>query len=471
MLHRALVIAPLLLPVVALSSVAATNFQDIPAGHWARRAAIVLAEHQIMPGRTPVDFAGDAPLTRYELAWALSHLYNVDGPPAMFEVLSDMPPGHFATLEVQRVMGYGLLPPHKPGHFDGDVPASRREVVESLDTLLNKDGVRPPARKTAITFPDVPAGKPFGMAVDRIVNQYALVEARPGVKFNPDDSIGRYQFLAMLIRAVRYLQPQLIKELAEPTPAPSLPPGVSPTPTLAPGATPQPTPTPMPSGQVLRSKAILQGEVLGFYDEAIPTDTGLAVTGEQREESGVGLPGAGARFEYWNGGWGVTMGLSSYYIGLDIPATATTRATPANLLDTTIRVDGMYQLLGSPDFQLAAGLAAIYRKVYNTTASGALYTSADKTYLGGGLAGEFGWRIVGPLALVGQLDVYPMDQSYILTTGNVDVTRVGIDPQLRLEYTFGDTWLATLGTSSLINVGGGGFQALIGFNLGLGKEF
>lgn len=478
-LHRPSIVALALasVPVIAAAAQVPSPFQDIPAGHWARRAATVLAAHQILPGRTPVDFAGETPLNRYELAWALSHLYNVDGPPASFVVLSDMPPGHPATLEVQRAMGFGLLPSRKPGRFEGDQPATRQDVVESLDVLLNKDGVEPPARKTAVVFPDVPPEKPFGQAVDRVVNRFGLLDARQGVNFNPKDSITRYQFLSMLTRAVKYLQPPIWKEIQEPPPTPppaSLPPGASPVPTpegspgaeVSPGTGQPPTPVTQPSGAVLHTRAIAQAEVLGLFSENLPTDPGLVTAGEQRAFSGNGLPGGGAAVEVWTGTWGGTLGVSSYFVGLTVPKEGDT-----NLLDTMVHVEGLYEIVSSPDLQFGLGLAGAYRQTYNLTGVGSLYLTADKTYLGAGPALVVGTRFSPTLALAGGLDAYPSFQSYNLPGASRSITRWEVYPHARLEYNFAGSLLGTLGVSATINGGGGGMQTIIGLSAGIGTGF
>ena len=55
----------------------------------ADRRVRVLAARNVFPGRTPVNFAGDATLTRYELAHIVSALYAVNEPPSTFIALRD----------------------------------------------------------------------------------------------------------------------------------------------------------------------------------------------------------------------------------------------------------------------------------------------------------------------------------------------------------------------------------------------
>jgi hypothetical protein len=465
-LHRPLIAAALIL-ATAFAAQAAPAFQDIPPGHWARRPAAVLAEHQILPGRTPVDFAGSTPLSRYELAWTLSHLYNVDGPPASFVVLSDMPPGHVATLEVQRAMGFDLMPARKPGRFEGDAPASREEVIKALDALFNKDGVAPPARKTAVTFPDLKPGSALAGAVDRIVNRFALLDAKPDTEFNPADSLTRYQFLSMIARAMRYLRPSIAKELEAPESPPpaSLAPGESPTP--APNA----SPTPIPPGQVLRTKAWARGEVLALFTEDIPTDPGLFVTSEQRNFTGMGLPGGGAGAEYWAGPWGGTLDVSSYYLGFDI--TNQGKKVAVDLVDTTVHLGLLYQIPIAPEAQLAFGGAGMFRQTYNLTGNlvSQLYATADKTYIGAGPAVMLGWRAAPALALAATVDAYPLVQTYNLPSGAKSVTRFALYPRLTAEYTVLPNLMVTGGLTGMVNNGGGGDQSQVGVTLGFGGTF
>jgi hypothetical protein len=476
--QRPLIVAFALVPVLALASQAATNFQDIPAGHWARRAASVLADHQIMPGRTPVDFAGESPLSRYELAGTLSHLYFIEGPPATFVVLTDMPAGHVGTLEVQRVMGFGLMPARKRGHFEGSSSASRKEIILALDTLFEKNGVDPPARKTSVVFPDVPSNSPIGKAVDRMVNRFGLMDAQSGTRFEQEESLSRYQFLSMLMRAMRYLQPTIAKELIEPAVVvkPSLFPGETPVPDASGAPLASAAPQALPSGQVLHSRAWLKGEVLAIYSEDLPTDPGLVSNGEQRQFSGNGLPGGGLFAEYWNGSWGGALDLSSYLIGFTVPNTAKNAGgtVDINMLETVAQIEGLYQLPLTPNAQLGFGLVGAYRYARDLSTIGSTYLTADKTYFGAGPAVVFGYRLSPAFALSGGLDAYPVLQTYALNnaaSGSKSITRWVAYPRVRLEYGFAGNWLATVGMSALLSGGGGGMQTLIGGSLGIGTGF
>lgn len=488
-LHRPLIAlaAALSIPCVALVAYADTQFRDIPAGHWAKRPATLLADRNIMPGRTPVDFAGDATLTRYELANILNALFTAGGPPSTFIVLSDMQPGHPETLEVQRVLGYSLMEMRKPGYFQGDAPVTRKELVTALDLLMQKQGVSPPARKTAVIFSDVKPTTPLGETLDRIVNRFGLFDAKAFTPFYPNSAIPRYSVLAMLVRALPYLNPALAAELREPVPtappashAPGVTPSPAPTgaPTAAPSAAPGASPTPAPAAggvqtwpnpAILTTRGWAAAEPVLLFSEDVPTESGLVAANEQRSYNGNMLFGGGATGEFWNGQLGGLVQLGSYYLPLTIAS------QNVDLLDTFIQAGGLYKIAGGPDWEAALGGAGMYRFTYNMNATllSRYYMTADKTYFGAGPAASFGYRMSPELSLTGTALVYPfLQQSYNLSTNPKDISRWGADLTVRGEYALGPTLFATGAGHTFLSGGyNSGMQTYVGVELGVGSKF
>jgi len=190
----------------------------------------------------------------------------------------------------------------------------------------------------------------------------------------------------------------------------------------------------------------------------------------------MGLPGGGLNAEAWAGPWGLTLDVSSYYVGLNVLKSGS--QVPVDLADTTGQVGLFYQVPLDPTFQLAFGGAALYRQIYNVSGSllSQFYASADKTYLGAGPALLFGWRAAPALALEGSVNAFPEMQTYNLPatsgqSGAKSVTRFGLIPKLTAQYTVYNNLFVTGGLTGLLDTGGGGDQSQVGVTLGFGGTF
>lgn len=455
---------------------AAGGFNDIAPQHWAARPAQVLAHHLIMPGRTSQDFAGEAVLTRYELAWILSHLFRDSSPPGVFQVLSDMPPQHATTAEVQRSLGYGLMSLRRPGYFEGDQAAKRKEVILGLDAVLTKNGVSPPAPRNSFEFSDVPKNTVLGAALDRIANRYGLLDGRSsGDDFKPEGAYTRYQVLGMLVRAMRYLSPGVAAELKSPSPEPSVNLLASPLPSHPPSPRPLPSgalpPTPgpeaAPAGWWSR---VAVGPLALMNLEQLPTEAGLTVAGEATSVGTVS-PGGGLALAYWTPSWGLSLEGRALYTGILVASGG--KEVPVDLVEGQGLVGGHWVAYSGPDSSLTLGLLAGGRYVYNL--SGQLvsqsYMTADKTYLGAGPALGYGLRLGEGLALQGRLGVVPMLQTYNLPGLSPSILRVGLHPDLGLAWRMEGGLLLEAKLSGLVAIGGGGVHTQLGLTTGLGWAF
>lgn len=489
--HRSLLVALLVVPALAIAAQAATAFRDLPPGHWARKPAGILADAKIMKGRTPVDFSGEVPLTRYELAEILSQLYNEEGPPATFVVLKDMSPGHEATEAVQRALGYQLLAVRKPGVFGGEDSVTRKEIAEAFDTLLERNGVSPPARRRLpVTFSDVTPGGSLAPVLDRIVNRYGILEGKSGTPFYPQNVVTRFQVLNMLIKALPYVNPAVDREVREamrpspPPPSSPLPSGASPAPaTPAPSEEPTvvpftpppsiaPTPVPVVGGPLLKNRAGGRAELLLVFSEDLPSETGAIAVGEQRQFSGGGLPGGGVDGEFWGQGAGGRLTARSYYVGFDVPHNG--KQEPIDVLDTFVMGQGWFKAGSGPTWEIAFGGAGVYRKAYNLTGKliSQYYLTADKDYFGAGPGVMYGLRLSPELDLVGTALAFPLVQSYVIPRGAKSLTRWGADVDVRALYALGGGWSLDGGIHAFLSGAfTGGSQTMLGAHAGASMEF
>lgn len=475
------------LAAVALAASSYPTFNDVPAGHWARVSTGVLAARNVFPGRTPVNFAGEAYLTRYELARIVSALYAVNEPPSTFIALRDVPPGHVSTLDVQRVLGYGLMG-LKGTVFAGERPVTMQEFVTALDTLLEKNGIAPPARQPQpVIFSDVKLTSELGQVLDRVVNRFRLLQPEPFSRFSPGNGVTRYNALKMVLRALPYLNPALQAEIREaakpaPTPTPSsehvfarpTPTPAAARPSPAPGAAGPAVPASAAGAIALLPNRFQAGlDVLAVADETLPTDAGAVASGEVALPTGFGMAGGSLSGDYWTAPWGFRGKAAVYYLPLTLSAGG--QNYNEDLLDLFARGAALHVLSASPDFALAAGGGVLVRQTYNMTAQivNRTYLAADKTYLGLGPAAAFGVRLSPELTLFGGGTAYPfVMQRYFLNNAEISLTRWGLDLDGGLRYDLSPGFYLTGGGSAFLSGGfNGGMQTQVGLNAGAGLRF
>jgi len=478
---RPILAAMLLLPCLSLAVEAAAGFADIPTSHWARVPAQVLSEHRIMAGRTAVSFAGDAALTRYELAGLLSALYRMQGAPPSFLMLGDMPPGHPATLDVQRVLGFGLMGPVSGTRFDGERVVSRRVFVEALARLLEKNGVMAPARrKLPVRFVDVPADSDFGRVLDGLVNRFGVLDVPSGIEFHPWQPTTRYQALGMVMRLMPHLDPGIAAEFRLPA-SPGVPLS-SPVAGIGVEGMGQ-SPLPASSGDDLKEsqpkawKASREvgalAELVLVYDETLPTQAGSVVGSELRQYSGMMLPAGGLQGTWWEPDWGALLRVRSFYVGVNAPHAG--QQVPVDLLDTFVSAAWLWRVMEGPGGALAVGAGGQWRAVYNLSAQlvSQYYLTADKTFLGAGPALFCRWNLAPGWQARLECLTYPLYlQTYNLPAGPQTIQRWGIDGRLGLAFELGYGWLLHGGTQGFMSGAyEGGSLALAGGEFGLSRVF
>ncbi len=162
-----------------------TPFGDVPHGHWAGQAIIVLARRGIVSGYPDSTFAGQRPLTRYEFAVAVQRLtqepLRLDFPrfkprmrprielPILGRPFADVPKEHWASDAVDWLREKGIAAGYSDGTFRGDRLMSRGEVSVAArrlcDFLVGLFGNEPSLGLT--TLPASPGGRQ-----DRPIRRY-----------------------------------------------------------------------------------------------------------------------------------------------------------------------------------------------------------------------------------------------------------------------------------------------------------
>ena len=138
----------------ALPARAQSSFPDVPADHWAAAAVSKLKEAGIVVGYPPgtpaqravaTGYAGDRPVTRYELAVALWRFVQY------IERAEQQKRGAVGAASgpaaVRRLVSSGYLPPDTPLAKDGGKPVTANQLADALSQVI----VKATERKTPVT--------------------------------------------------------------------------------------------------------------------------------------------------------------------------------------------------------------------------------------------------------------------------------------------------------------------------------
>ncbi len=130
---------------------AQSSFPDVPADHWAAAAVRQLKEAGIVVGYPPAPaprpraraaYAGDKPVTRYELALTLWRFVQYT------EQARRQKTGALAGPEaVRRLVSGGYLPAGTPLAKQGDKPVTANQLADALSQVI----ARATERKTPVT--------------------------------------------------------------------------------------------------------------------------------------------------------------------------------------------------------------------------------------------------------------------------------------------------------------------------------
>ena len=110
-----------------------TAFTDVPADRWYRTAIATMESMGIVNGRTPTEFAPDAPITRAEFAAIASrfHLGELT-PDAAFTDIA----GHWAEDEICRGATLGWIRGYEDGSFRPEQYITRAETMTLVNRML-----------------------------------------------------------------------------------------------------------------------------------------------------------------------------------------------------------------------------------------------------------------------------------------------------------------------------------------------
>lgn len=452
-------------------------FTDV-SGEIARHAN-ALGTRTMLPPVWGSVLAPHAPVYRYEMAFMMASLLDPKEHPFSVTAWPDVPPGHWALLAINRIVGTGVLKDEE-GKFNGDRRIRRWEFVTALEKVLSYRSVPPPPpRKDWITFPDARGG--MENSVDRAANFWQFLDAEP--RFRPGDALTRGEAVAMMVKAAPLVDQTFMSALATPTPPPPTPTpkatarpretpaagssGTPPSPDVAetPGGSGSPGPdaTTGPDSRPEWTWAPIAWRVsggpavvaIGFSDSIVQKPGLIPLGGGDLDVTG------------WSGPVGGAARLGA-------------RLFPGTVPDSTGagvgKTDYFYQVAGSAetlwnlglpdaDVSVGGGLGVAYQA---RTAVG--LSSADRTFAGVGPAGRF--RLpMGPLALEAGAQVHvglaiPMMAS------------AGIGPGFGLGYQLEGRYGLPIGTLEVVAGTRGGVisasgrtDALSGLLLGVGGGF
>ncbi len=370
--------------------------------------ANALGSRSMLPPVWGSTLSPQSPVYRYEMAWMTSALLDPKEHPFAVTAWPDVPPGHWALLAVNRIVGAGVLKDDE-GKFNGDRRVRRDEFVTALEKVLSYRSIPPPPPRPGgyLSFPDARGANAH--AIDRAANFWQFLEPEP--RFRPGEVITRAEAVAMLVKAAPLVDQTFMSALATPTPPP---------PTPTPKATPWQRETPSPVGSdglpipdatpgVDANGSPLPGSTadprpgwswapIAWRVSLAPALVAIGFSDAIVQKPGI-IPLGGGDFDVtaWSGPVGGAARLNARVFPGEVPDNQAGTQT-GKKTDYFFQVNGSGEALwnlGIPDADLAigGGLGVSYQA---RTAVG--LSSADRTFVGAGPAGR--WRLpLGPLAL------------------------------------------------------------------------
>lgn len=135
---------------------------DIPRRHWAAPAVQQSMAFGLLGGGSDLRFHGGLKVSRYQLARSAFQLLNwLQIRPVQINPRArpgDLPAGHWASEAVQELVKAGILELDARNHFDGERPATRYELAETLvktmeqiEIVARRQRLQP---KTVVPLPD-----------------------------------------------------------------------------------------------------------------------------------------------------------------------------------------------------------------------------------------------------------------------------------------------------------------------------
>lgn len=114
---------------------------DIPVRHWAAGPLRQVLGYGLMTGTQELNFHGSLKVSRYMLALTLNRIFAfLQVEPVKMQARSthDVPDSHWASEAVRRLVAAGIFEPDASGRFNGERPATRYELAETMVKLLQQ---------------------------------------------------------------------------------------------------------------------------------------------------------------------------------------------------------------------------------------------------------------------------------------------------------------------------------------------
>ena len=192
--------------IVCISSVtfaAATQFSDMPVGHWAYEGVVFLESKGIISdGYGDGTYLGNRNITRYEFAVMVARMHakktgtiNVRGNP-----FSDVPAKHWAAKSVIFLATEGIEEGYGDGTFLGNRNLTRYEMAHILANLIKKDAKNMQFKKVSQgVFFDIPTSSKYYNDV-KMLAEIGLVEGYADRTYQGNRTITRYEIAQMLAK-------------------------------------------------------------------------------------------------------------------------------------------------------------------------------------------------------------------------------------------------------------------------------
>ena len=195
------VLLALLLSMNTPAFSAANPFSDVPAGHWAYNAVTKLASDGINQGYGDGTFRGDRSVNRYEVATMIARVLAIKSNNFGDNATDfpDVPSGHWARNSVKLSSAAGISKGYSDGSFRGDRNITRYEMAAVISRLMFEKNKL--LTKSAMPFSDVPAEHWAADFVKTLASQ-GLIEGYGDGTFRGERNITRYETAIMLAKVM-----------------------------------------------------------------------------------------------------------------------------------------------------------------------------------------------------------------------------------------------------------------------------
>lgn len=173
-----------------------TGFTDV-ANHWARGAIAFAVERGLLVGTSANNFSPNTPITRAMLVTVLMRLHG--GRPETQAQFSDVTAGAWYAGSIAWAVENGIAGSVGNNAFAPNRPATREELAQIVINYCRFAGIELPQAEV-IAFSDISSVSPGSRAAVTDMQQAGLMGGRPGNLFDPQGTLTRAEFAAVLYR-------------------------------------------------------------------------------------------------------------------------------------------------------------------------------------------------------------------------------------------------------------------------------